>query len=278
MCALLELCNGVIFLGKQATPFLASLYKTGVLILSTPYSPSWQVFQSNPISLYLGHYNYMYYSNCDLIRALCNGVHSSEMLPLPVGSIPPHPNVPEGKFSPTIYFGQAVMFYFLTVNHFSATLCSLLPFLPQTLHSNSCNVVITVPQWFWFSCEVHFYVLYLTYQDPLLINHFSCFYLFFSKLSPVGVYWLEHLPAFGFANEKIPTSQFICISCVGYMSSHYFSSWHSWVKTAVKLKGIAVFINCWEKGTCLLFTTLFTPWKTTGWNSSTVSSSLSAAG
>lgn len=154
----------------------------------------------------------MHYSNWDLIRALCNGVHCLEVLPLPVGSIPPHPHVPEGWFSPTVYFGQAVMFSFLAVNHFSATPCSLLlPFLPQTLHTNSCNVVVAVPQLFWFSWEVHFYIFYLTYQDPLLIKHFSCFCLFFSKLSPVGIYWLEHLPTFGFANEKIPTSQFICI-------------------------------------------------------------------
>jgi len=106
------------------------------------------------------------------------------------------------------------MFHFLRVSHFSATLCSLLlPFLPQTLHSNSCDAVITVPQWFWFSCEVHFYVLCLTYQDPLLIKHFSCFCLFFSKFSPVGVDCLQHLPAFGFANEKIPPSPQAFNSC-----------------------------------------------------------------
>lgn len=62
LCVLLELCNGDIFLGKQSTPFLASLYKIGVLIPKAPYSPSWRLFQSNSIFLHLGDHNYMFCS------------------------------------------------------------------------------------------------------------------------------------------------------------------------------------------------------------------------
>lgn len=71
------------------------------------------------------------------------------------------------------------MFCFLTVNHSSATVSSLPLLLPETLQSNICIEIITVPQWIWFSCEAHFYVLYLIYQDLFLIKHLSYFHLFY---------------------------------------------------------------------------------------------------
>lgn len=156
-CAPLALCNADILLGKQATPFLASLYKTGLMIAEATYGPSLQLSLSESISSYLGHHKWMYSSEWALITAVCSGVHHSGMLPVPMGSIQ-HISVPRATFCPLFIYPccKDLFCYSQALQHYTVFSSVVTEDLAeQELYcSHCCSLVLWAFQWSPLQCPL----------------------------------------------------------------------------------------------------------------------------